>query len=244
MIDDKLIEILLKSKNVTVLTGAGVSQESGVSTFRDPDGLWSKFNPQELASMDGFLSNPQLVWDWYNYRRKIIYQVNPNPGHYALAELENIYPNFYLITQNVDRLHQRAGSSRVIELHGNIIDNYCKDCTKEFHFDEIIENIPKCDVCGGLIRPAVVWFGEMLPEKALKQSEILAMKSDVFISVGSSLEVYPAANLPIIAKNYGAVTIEINPNKSALSYYMDFILQYPSGIVLPKIVELIKEKLK
>ncbi len=241
---EQLIEILIKSMNVTVLTGAGVSAESGVSTFRDPDGLWSKFNPQELASMDGFLSNPQLVWDWYNYRRKIIYQVKPNPGHYAIAEFEKLFPNFNLITQNVDRLHQRAGSTKVIELHGNIIENYCKDCKKEFHFEDIIEKVPKCDYCGGLIRPAVVWFGEMLPIEALKQSEILAMKSDVFICVGSSLEVYPAAGLPLLAKNYGAVIVDINPNKSALSHYMDFVLNYPSGEILPKIVELIKEKQK
>jgi NAD-dependent deacetylase len=160
-----LLERLAEADHVVVLTGAGVSAESGIKTFRDPDGLWAKFNPAELASVDGFMSNPDMVWNWYQHRREIINSTKPNPGHFAIAKMQELFPKFTLITQNVDRLHQKAGSKEVFELHGNIIENHCFKCQQPFD-DEIdyeSKSPPKCKLCGGLIRPSVVWFGEMLP---------------------------------------------------------------------------------
>lgn len=237
-----LIKALKKSKKVVVLTGAGISAESGIKTFRDPDGLWAKFNPVELASMNGFMANPNLVWEWYQYRREIINNSQPNPGHFAISEMQNIFDDFKLITQNVDRLHQKAGSKNVIELHGNIIENFCVSCNKPF-IDTINtedKSVPKCSYCNGLIRPAVVWFGEMLPKNALLDAEKYAANSEVFFSIGTSAEVYPAANLPVIARQSGAVVVEINPNTTSISKYMDFCLNGPSGEILPQIVEKVK----
>jgi NAD-dependent deacetylase len=242
-IPQKLIEILCKANYVAVLTGAGISAESGISTFRDPDGLWAKFNPMELASIDGFMSNPQRVWDWYQYRRKIIHEAKPNPGHYALVEMEKIFPQFTLITQNVDRLHQQAGSTSVIELHGNIIENHCFNCKTPYkgEIDLSSGTIPRCPICGGLIRPSVVWFGEMLPVDALEAAEQSARECDVFFSIGTSAEVYPAANLPYIAKQSGAVLVEVNPNPTVLSPYVDYKIAETSAKSLPRIVELLKQ---
>ncbi len=242
-IEKSLIEILSKANWVGILTGAGVSAESGISTFRDPDGLWSKFNPMELASIDGFMSNPERVWDWYQYRRNVIHSTKPNAGHYAIAEMQKMFPYFNLITQNVDRLHQTAGSDDVLELHGNIIENHCFQCKKPYkqEIDLSSKEIPRCD-CGGMIRPSVVWFGENLPHKVLAQSELVAQKCDVFFSIGTSAEVYPAANLPIIAKKNGAKVIEINPNVTAISYIMDYVIRDTSAETLPYIVEELKKR--
>ncbi len=242
-IPEEAVKKLYEAEHVAVLTGAGISAESGIATFRDPDGLWAKFNPIELASMDGFMSNPGLVWSWYQHRRKVIYSNKPNPGHYAIAEMQELFPKFTLITQNVDRLHHRAGSRDVYELHGNIIENYCVDCKtpceEEINTDE--EEAPLCKSCGGKIRPNVVWFGEMLPFEALRSSEEAAIACDVFFSVGTSAEVYPAANLPVIAKNHGAYVIEVNPNATAISPYMDTCLSAPSGEALPELLTKLKE---
>lgn len=239
---DKIIEIIKKAKRVVVLTGAGVSAESGISTFRDPDGLWNKFNPMELASVNGFMSNPELVWDWYNYRRNIIGNTTPNAGHYAIAEMQDLFENFTLITQNVDRLHQNAGSKNVLELHGNIIDNHCLNCEEKFEdaIDISNKNVPICKKCGGKIRPSVVWFGEMLPAETLKKSEKMSAKADVFFSIGTSGEVYPAAGLPAIAKQNGAFVIEINPNQTSISYFMHSHFRNNSAEVLPEIVRKLK----
>lgn len=234
---------LLNAKNVAVLTGAGVSAESGIKTFRDPDGLWAKFNPQELASMEGFMSNPRLVLEWYNHRREIINRAEPNAGHFALAKMEEIFPQFTLITQNVDRLHQRAGSHNVQELHGNIIENHCVDCKKNF-MDEIAgfgDELPVCSYCGGLLRPSVVWFGEMLPEDALSNADIAARTCSVFFSIGTSGDVYPAAGLPLLAKDSGALTVEINPRETSLTPYLDISLRMNSAIALPKIIDKMRE---
>lgn len=241
--DDNFKSRLLLAKNVTILTGAGVSAESGIATFRDPDGLWSKFNPAELASIDGFLANTELVWSWYRHRVSIIENTSPNPGHFAIAELEKLFKNFNLITQNVDRLHQRADSENVVELHGNIVNNHCFDCGKKFDGNTSLPDkiLPKCEDCGGRIRPDVVWFGEMLPQQAIKEAEISAMKSDIFFSVGTSGEVYPAANLPIIAKQNGAFVVEVNPKPTAISNYMDYSIRETSAVAFPEILELIQE---
>ncbi len=246
IIPEKLIEILLNIKSVVVLTGAGVSAESGVKTFRDPDGLWAKFNPAELASVNGFMSNPKLVWQWYQERRNLLNNVSPNPGHFAITEMELMFPQFTLITQNVDKLHHRAGSSNPIELHGNIVENRCFDCSKPYHGETTLPDykVPHCEHCGGLIRPCVVWFGEMLPPDALHQSEFACENCDVLFSVGTSGEVYPAAGLPLLAKRYGAVIIEVNPNPTSISYQMDYILQGTSSQVLPELVKQIKSAKK
>lgn len=240
--EHKLIEALNNANRVAILTGAGISAESGIKTFRDPDGLWAKLNPAELASIDGFMQNPETVWNWYNERRKVIQGTKPNAGHFALVELEEKYDSFHIVTQNIDRLHQMAGSKNVIELHGNIIENHCFDCKKpylkEINLDD--KELPKCPKCGGKIRPSVVWFGESLPFEALKKAEKVALEADVFFSIGTSSEVYPAAALPYIAKNAGAIVIEVNPNETKLSSEADFILRGTSATVLPELVKLLK----
>jgi len=234
-----IIDKLKIAKNIVILSGAGMSAESGVSTFRDPDGLWAKFSPTELASMDGFMSNPQLVWDWYSMRLNVINNVSPNNGHKAVAEMEKYFDDVTVITQNVDKLHQRAGSKKVYELHGNIVENYCSKCHEPFTKSilELDKEIPKCEHCGGYIRPAVVWFGEELPQKAFKESVIASQKADIMFVIGTSGEVYPAAQLPFNAKNSGAFVVEINPNHTALSQYLDISIHEPSGVAMPKILE-------
>ncbi len=242
-IPEKLLDSLAIAESIAVLTGAGVSAESGIKTFRDPDGLWSKLNPQELASINGFIANPQLVWSWYQQRLDIINKTEPNPGHFALAEMEKIFPNFTVITQNVDRLHQKAGSKNVWELHGNIVDNHCQKCKLKYIGDtELNDNkLPTCPECGGLIRPSVVWFGEMLPVDAITAGEDAARQSDIFFSIGTSAEVYPAANLPYIAKQSGALLVEVNPNHTTLTNYVDFKLNANSGTALPSLVKKYKK---
>ncbi len=238
-----LLEKLAEAQHAAVLTGAGVSAESGIKTFRDPDGLWAQFNPMELASVNGFMSNPDLVWSWYQHRIEIVNQANPNPGHFAIAEMEKKFPKFTLITQNVDRLHHRAGSSNVLELHGNIVENHCFDCKKQYNGETVLpdKQLPRCPHCGGKIRPSVVWFGEMLPQEALQASEEAAYSCDVFFSVGTSAEVYPAANLPTLAKRSGAFVVEVNQNVTQLSSFVDVRLAAPSGIALPKMLEEFKK---
>lgn len=239
----KLIEILSHAKYVVVLTGAGVSAESGIKTFRDPDGLWAKYKPSELASAEAFMANSDLVWSWYQERRRIVHKAKPNPGHYAIAEMQNLFPKFTLITQNVDKKHQQAGSKKVIELHGSIIDNHCFDCKKPYRreIDLSKDELPICPDCGGKIRPSVVWFGEMLPAKAITDAGMAAQNCDVFFSVGTSAEVYPAAHLPIQAKNAGAYVVEVNPNVTSISGQMDLSLRNPAGEAMPFIVENLKK---
>lgn len=244
-------ERLANVKRVGVLTGAGISRESGVPTFREADGLWNKFRPEELANADAFLSNPERVWEWYQWRRDLINKVEPNPGHYALAEFEKLLPKFVLITQNVDNLHRVAGNTDVIELHGNIQRNKCQKCGIVFQPGEPDAEIafeqgtlPVCS-CGkkGMLRPDVVWFGEMLPEDAISRAWAEAEASDVFLSVGTSAIVYPAAALPYQAKSSGAFLIEVNPNLTELSAVADLVIQEPSGEALPKILDRLKQVL-
>lgn len=242
MFSEKLIQKLKSANSVVVLTGAGISAESGVPTFRGNEGLWKKFRPEELANFDAFMRNPELVWEWYKYRKQIIAGIKPNPGHYAIVELEKIYKKFALVTQNVDNLHRRAGSKNVYELHGNIQRNYCIDCGKEYP-DEIIfskAEVPRCDACAGLIRPGVVWFGEMLPADQWNASEKAASSADVFFSVGTSAVVYPAASLPYIAKRNGALIVEVNPETTPLTDIADEFLMGKSGEILPALVKALK----
>ncbi|MCU0426629.1 MAG: NAD-dependent deacylase [Candidatus Kapabacteria bacterium] len=245
---DNLIKTLAEARKIAVLTGAGISAESGVATFRDPNGLWAKFRPEELASMDGFLKNPLLVWEWYQARREVIDRVKPNPGHTTLVAMQDWYEecggSFTLITQNVDRLHQQAGSRDVLELHGNIIENYCSRCKKPHEYrytaDTDVKEPPRCGYCGGMIRPAVVWFGEMLPVDALEAAQDAASECEVFFSIGTSAEVYPAAGLPIEAKRAGAMFIEVNPNQTAITRYADVVIAAPSGEALPVLFEKVR----
>jgi NAD-dependent deacetylase len=238
---DKLLNKLKDAKVVSVLTGAGVSAESGVPTFRDPGGIWEKFRPEQLANFEAFMSDPDFVWSWYQHRREIMRDVKPNPGHYALAEMENIFDEFNLITQNIDNLHNRAGSKRVTELHGNIERNYCLKCRTFYEEVDIKEKkVLKCEKCGGLVRPDVVWFGEMLPENALKHAEDCSVSSDVFFSIGTSAEVYPAALLPLMAKRSGAYVAEINTRPTVMSMDVDEVIQGKSGEVLAVLVAELK----
>lgn len=229
---ERVRELLGTAASIAVLTGAGVSAESGIATFRDPDGLWAKFSPRELASMDGFLANPERVRDWYAHRKSIATSVAPNPGHYALAALERAATgSCTLITQNVDRLHQRAGSVNVLEVHGNLIENRCNECG---HIRE--DDLLRCPDCSGAMRPNVVWFGEELPQDVFAAAEQAAMTCDVMIVAGTSAEVYPAAGLPYTAKRCGAVVIEVNPNRTELTNEAHHVLHGTSATILPLIV--------
>ncbi len=241
---EKLLNRLSEATTVVVLTGAGISAASGVPTFRGKDGLWNKFNPQELANVDAFLRNPKLVWEWYAWRRELIKKVKPNMGHYALVDLENFFSEFSIITQNVDNLHQLAGSKNVIELHGNIMRNKCHNCGKPYTEEpDPGSELPSCPHCGGLIRPDVVWFGELLPPDAIERAQQLSREAEVFMSVGTSATVEPAASLPYLAKGNGAYVLEINPEITPLSSVADESIHEPADKVLPMLV-IAMEKLK
>jgi NAD-dependent deacetylase len=236
--DAELIAALRDARFVAALTGAGVSAESGLSTFRDAQtGLWARFDPRELATPSAFARNPKLVWDWYAWRRECVAAAQPNAGHFALAELERRAPDFLLITQNVDGLHQRAGSRKLVELHGSIARVKCsREGTLVERWAAPPDDVPRCAHCGAPLRPDVVWFEEMLPERALAAAEDAARRCDVLLVVGTSAEVYPAASLPALAQRSGATVVEINPNATALSATADHVLRGAAGAVLPALV--------
>lgn len=235
----ELIENLRAARRVAVLTGAGVSAESGVPTFRDAQsGLWGRYRPEDLATPEAFRRNPKLVWDWYAMRREQVHSVQPNPGHRALAELEQRVPDFLLITQNVDGLHQRAGSRNVVELHGNISRVKCfEDGALVEQWDDSGETPPRCPRCGGFLRPDVVWFTESLPEDAFTRALTAASRCEVFLSIGTSTLVYPAAGLPRDALNAGAVVVEVNPNPTPFTPDATHFLPGPAGEVLPALLQ-------
>lgn len=233
---DNLISALRDAQHVCVLTGAGISAESGVPTFRDAQsGLWAKYDPLDLATPEAFLRDPELIWRWYRWRRELVAEAEPNAGHLALAGLASLVPQLTLVTQNVDGLHQRAGSDPVIEFHGNLFEDRCfvEGCIVEC---EIEADVPACPGCGGQVRPGVVWFGEAIPEQALNTSFAAAEKCDVFLSIGTSSLVYPAAGLAEVAKRAGAVVGEINPEPTGLSAYFDHAIAGKAGTVLPELV--------
>lgn len=246
MFPAELISLLRASPKLVVLTGAGVSQESGLRTFRDAHpssgtgqaGLWAQYKPTELASPEAFQRDPKLVWDWYAWRREAVKGVRPNPGHYALVEMEKSIPHFTLITQNVDNLHRFAGSQNVLELHGNIQRVRCSECyTFTETWDDDSESVPRCKVCNGLLRPHVVWFGEALPRDQLEVAVTAARSCDVFFSIGTSGVVQPAASLAFAAHNKGAVVVEINAETTPLTEKADYVLVGKSGEILPRLVE-------
>ncbi len=239
--NNEFIEKLKKAESLLFFTGAGISAESGIATFRGKDGLWSKLKPEELASFSAFMKNPDMVWEWYQYRREIVEESQPNKGHLAIAELEKYY-KVNVVTQNVDNLHLRAGSSNIDELHGSIVRNFCIDCKtfynhQEFKFDK---KVPRCEKCNGMIRPDVVWFGENLRGNAFPHGEQKAKECDICFIVGTSAIVYPAAYIPITASEYGAYLVEINIETTEISNQVDYSILGKSGDILPKILELVK----
>ena len=246
----ELVQYLRKADRFAALTGAGASQESGLRTFRDAQsGLWAQYKPTELASPEAFARDPKLVWDWYAWRREAVKSVRPNAGHYALHEMTQRAPGFTLITQNVDGLHEfvKRESLKVsetfrdysiLELHGNIQRVRCSECgafTDEWGDDS--ESVPRCGGCGGLLRPDVVWFGEALPRSALEAAVESARRCDVFLSIGTSGVVQPAASLGFAAHNSGALVVEVNMESTPLTPKADYFFQGKSGEVLPELVQ-------
>lgn len=240
-----LLTALARAEHIVAFTGAGVSAESGVPTFRGNDGIWAKFKPEELANFDAFMRNPELVWEWYSARKKIIASITPNPGHRAVAEMETIFQTVTVVTQNIDNLHRRAGSKNVLELHGNIERNYCIKCRTWYSDIDIggQQGAPRCTSkeCGDLIRPDVVWFGELLPGSEWNGAMKAASGADVFFSIGTSGVVYPAASIPFTAKQKGAFLCEINPEPTPLTDVVDEFLQGKSGEILPLLVDEIRK---
>ena len=234
--------MLAGARRVTVLTGAGVSAESGVPTFRDAQtGLWANFKVEDLATPRAFRRNPRLVWEWYAWRRELVADAKPNPAHVALAEMERLFPSFHLITQNVDGLHQRAGSHKAIELHGNITRTRCFDeGTLVSSWAETGDVPPKCPACGGWLRPDVVWFEEPMPEAEMEVALKASQVCDVFLSIGTSTLVYPAASLPFEALRGGAMVVEINPQPTPFTEQAHFVLRGAAGEVLPELVSNLK----
>ena len=234
-------EILRAAQRIAVLTGAGISAESGVPTFRGEDGLWRQFRAEDLATPEAFARDPKTVWEWYDWRRGIIGKVNPNPGHMVLAQWEKKLSGFKLITQNVDGLHARAGSTKILELHGNI---WKTRCTKE---ETVAENLevplkqipPACPACGALLRPHIVWFGESLDPDILRRAIGASSLCDVMLVVGTSAFVQPAASLPLRASEAGAKIIEINPDPTPLTHYADVSLHGKAGEILPRIDQIL-----
>lgn len=233
---EKLKSRLASARSLAVLTGAGVSAESGVPTFRGKGGLWRNHDPQELATPEAFEADPFLVWEWYDWRRSLISNIRPNPAHHAIAELEKRFAGFTLITQNVDGLHLLAGSEKVIELHGSIWAVRCVECGNSSENRDVpIRILPRC-ACGGLLRPGVVWFGESLPETALFKAFEASSSADCFLVVGTSGVVQPAASLASRAKGAGAYVAEINPEETPLSKAADLRLAGKAGEILPLLI--------
>ena len=227
-------------KKIVFVTGAGISQESGIPTFRGKDGLWRNYDPMKLATIDAFYENPKLVWEWYNERRSNIFQAQPNPGHNAIAELEK-YAQVMVLTQNIDGLHKKAGSSNILELHGSIVKIKCSVCDYNEEILTEISNFPPICKCGNILRPDVVWFGEPLPQDVWQNAIKFASQCNLMVIVGTSLAVSPANTLPLYAKQNNATLIEINPEKTEMSEEMDENIRNTSVETLPKLVSLFKK---
>jgi NAD-dependent deacetylase len=231
-------EWIRSANSIAVLTGAGVSAESGLPTFRGANGLWRSYSPQQLATPEAFRADPKLVWEWYNWRRTVHAKCEPNSGHRALAELERRVPEFCLITQNVDNLHEQAGSRAVIHLHGSLWRVRCLKCGSESSNEEVpLDPLPPMCACGGMLRPAVVWFGESLPEVSFAAAVAAARRAELFLLLGTSSVVYPAAALPRVALEHGARVIEINPEPTDFSASAHLSLRAKTGELLPLLVK-------
>ena len=238
-------QMLADARRIVCLTGAGVSAESGIPTFREAQtGLWARFDPQQLASQEGFAADPGLVWRWYMRRLSAVEQAQPNSGHFALAEIGALTLSFTLVTQNIDDLHERAGSSQILHLHGRIARFHCNLCQFEHALtshERVASQPPHCMNCGGLVRPSVVWFGEMLPNRVLDRAWREAERCDLILVVGTSGVVYPAAQLPFVARHAGGRVIEINPEETPVAEIADISLTGPSGQLLPQLAERVRQ---
>lgn len=241
-VDDGLIEVLTNAQRVFVFTGAGASKESGLPTFRDLDGEWRKYDPMTFATLEGFLADPVAVWNLYRQRQKQIAQAQPNPGHIALARMESYYPDFLLTTQNVDDLHERAGSRKLVKIHGDAWQMRCLgrghvfdvrdyDLPDEFERD----TLPSCPGCGDLCRPNIVWFGEYVPREPMLAAMTGSASCDLMLIVGTSGEVSNGYGFAEYALANGACVVEVNPERGALTRYAHFWLREPSGVVLPRL---------
>ncbi len=244
MLSRRAIDALKQSESVVVLTGAGVSAESGVPTFRRTGGLWREYSATSLAKPESFRADPKLVWEFYNYRREVLAPLTPNAGQYAIASLEDHFNRFTLITQNIDNLHRIAGSNEIVELHGNIwrvrcTNPGCERFTLAWENREVpIDPLPpQCDVCDSILRPHVVWFGEMLDPEQLRRALVAVDDCDYLIVAGTSAVVQPAASMPMTASRGGAFVLEVNPEPTEISPYMNEAVQEPSGVALPRLLE-------
>ena len=238
---NSIVEQLKEAKKIVFVTGAGISQESGIPTFRGKGGLWRNHDAMKLATIDAFYDNPKLVWEWYNERRQNIFAAEPNLGHTAIVELEK-FSKVVILTQNIDGLHQRAGSSKVLELHGSIVKIKCTVCDyKDEIFTEFSEIPPLCS-CGNILRPDVVWFGEGLPQDVWQDAIMHANSCDVMVIAGTSLVVSPANTLPIYAKQNNATLVEINPDKTIMTGDMDLSIRSTSATAIPELVSVFKRK--
>jgi NAD-dependent deacetylase len=238
---DTVAQKLKDSRKIVFVTGAGISQESGIPTFRGKDGYWRRYDPMKLASIDAFYDDPKLVWEWYEDRRKNILSVKPNEGHFAISQMEE-FKDVVVLTQNIDGLHQRSGSTNVLELHGSIIRIKCTVCDFTDNITENFESLPPKCKCGSMLRPDVVWFGEPLPQNIWQSAIKEASICDVMIIVGTSLVVSPANTLPVYAKQNGAILIEVNPEKTVMSNDMTLSIQATSVGVLPKMLSIFKNE--
>ncbi|MHB8545444.1 MAG: SIR2 family NAD-dependent protein deacylase [Nitrosotalea sp.] len=235
---DAISDKLRRAEKIVFVTGAGISQESGIPTFRGKDGFWRKYDPMKLATIDAFYEDPKLVWEWYEERRKNILDANPNPGHVAIAELEK-HKQISVLTQNIDGLHQRAGSSSVYELHGSIITIKCTVCDFKDKITSGFSQLPPLCKCGNMLRPDVVWFGEALPQNVWESAMEEASSCDVMVVVGTSLAVSPANLLPVYAKQNGATMVEVNIDQTPMSSSMYLSLRTSAAKALPGLVDIL-----
>jgi len=236
MVPQELLQVLLNAKRVVALTGAGISAESSIPTFRGTGGLWEGYPVEEVATPEGFDRNPELVWRFYDERRINIAKAKPNRAHIVLAEMENLY-DLWIITQNIDGLHTKAGSKNVVELHGNIWRVRCTECGRvEYNYEAPLKEIPpRCKKCSGLLRPDVVWFGE--PVYDAERAHTLAENCDVMLVIGTSAQVYPAAYLPRLAWSKGAKIVEINIEETPVSRYADFVIREKASKAMDEIYQ-------
>lgn len=241
---DEVASLIARSSCNVALTGAGVSTASGIPDFRGPQGIWRHVDPEKFE-ISYFRKNPDEVWDLFVQYLLPSFQVKPNPAHYALAELEAMGKLCAVITQNVDMLHQAAGSRNVIELHGALRDAVCINCNARYPLSAALQmrtkGAPKCPKCGGVLKPDVVFFGEPLPQQAVREAFMLAEISEVFLAIGTSLAVYPANQLPIAAKKRGATLVIINADETYYDFFADFILRGKVEEILPQLVARVRD---
>lgn len=236
-----LVERFRITKSLVVLTGAGISAESGMPTFRGEDGFWRKYNAMDLATPEAFARDPKLVWEWYDYRRGILDKAGPNRAHEVISEMENFFDEFLLVTQNVDGLHRRAGSKKIIEIHGNLWKVKCNSCSYKGDFNEVpLKEIPpKCE-CGGLLRPDVVWFGESLDYNNIESATSALQHCDIVLVVGTSGVVQPVASFPFIAVEAGGEVVEVNLEPTPITLISKYSLQGKATIMLDKLWQKVK----